>query len=355
MVLRKELATFLFSCLCLVIAQDDSCIATPRETSCQNYQMPESYSQAAVEGVCDMMSAMPACTVATVCTNTKYASGPFCDPFSIVKELCSDMTTMSLCSNFTSMCPSTSLITQCATETLPLPSSYEIQGLINGICSEMSMEACKACNAPSDAMDCPTLQIYSNLCKAMPSMTQCASWKMICSVVPEWPICSMSPTDEGFIPMMQMYLHTNIEDYILFKGWVPTTIGQFIGTLAAVCFFGIVSEGLKFFRCWCDNKWKYKAVKTEESDFTMSITDDVQTRKTWLSRWRSVPFRPKVDFLRSAFRTLEVFWSVMIMLVVMSFNVGIIVALCVGTFIGSLIFGRFADSDKEKSSDCCEM
>jgi len=41
------------------------------------------------------MSPMPACSINTICSSDKYASDQYCKPFSIFKELCTDMSSMS--------------------------------------------------------------------------------------------------------------------------------------------------------------------------------------------------------------------------------------------------------------------
>ena len=114
---------------------------------------------------------------------------------------------------------------------------------------------------------CDLLATYSKLCKAMPDMSQCAAWKTMCVNIPDWNICSYSGADSP--PEMRMYFHTGILDYILFKEWVPRTIGiyfvnliinlklgSYVGSCIAVFIMGFISEVIKAFRCYCDKMWK---------------------------------------------------------------------------------------------------
>jgi hypothetical protein len=48
-----------------------------------------------------------------------------------------------------------------------------------------------------------------------------------------------------------------------------------------------------------------------------------------------------VDVPRAIFQSIEVIWSLMLMLVAMTYNIGLFLAIPAGAFIGTLVFGRF--------------
>jgi len=54
-----------------------------------------------------------------------------------------------------------------------------------------------------------------------------------------------------------------------------------------------------------------------------------------------MPFRLGVDLPRAFLHLLEVAWGLLIMLVAMTFNVGLFFAVLAGAFVGMLFVGRF--------------
>jgi hypothetical protein len=48
-----------------------------------------------------------------------------------------------------------------------------------------------------------------------------------------------------------------------------------------------------------------------------------------------------IDVPRAFLQSIEVIWSLLLMLVAMTYNVGLFFAIPAGAFIGTLIFGRF--------------
>ena len=47
------------------------------------------------------------------------------------------------------------------------------------------------------------------------------------------------------LPSMLNYFHVYYSDVVLWQSWVPTTQGQYVGTIFAILAFGVVSTGLK--------------------------------------------------------------------------------------------------------------
>jgi len=118
-----------------------------------------------------MMSSMPGCTINSLCQTKKYSS-PYCQPFSIYKDICTQMPRMSNCSIYRSMCVAGSVVKECNTTVLPLPSSSSLLEYITQICSDMNMAPCAQC----DSSTCDYLTVYSELCLSMPSMENCSFW-----------------------------------------------------------------------------------------------------------------------------------------------------------------------------------
>lgn len=188
-------------------------------------------------------------------------------------------------------------------------------------------------------LDCDLLTVYSNLCIGMPDMQQCDMWKALCKEIPDWPLCSNDNPDSNAPPQMKMYFHTGIVDYVLFKGWVPRTAGSYIGTWIIIFVAAVLSEILKLTRALLEKRWKRQQKKAQD----MIGLDEQQGMPQYLYSQMQVSFRLSVDLPRAILQALEVGWSLLIMLVAMTFNVGLFFAVILGSFAGTLMVGRFFD------------
>jgi len=264
------------------------------------------------------------------------ASGMWCNRFSILKELCTDMMMMG-CEDYKSMCiPNDTVVRECKTQTLPIPKSMELAQLIKDICSQMDMPGCGTCDG-SGMLPCDVLTVYSNLCYSMPGMVHCSDWHNICSLVPSWPICMGHGTNRP--PEMRMYFHLGISDYVLLQQWVPTNPIEYAFTWFAVCLITIFLDVLKFVRLKLEQKWQRDLqVKCHVVNETNETTNE---SAPMLEKNTVAPFRTLVDIPRSLFQFIETGWAFIIMLIAMSYNVGFFFAICTGAAIGTLIFGRY--------------
>jgi len=130
---------------------------------------------------------------------------------------------------------------------------------------------------------------------------------------------------------MRMYFHMGITDYVLFKSWVPNTTLTYIGTWVAIFLFTIVFEVMKLFRTRWEKKW---ADQLTEEYTNISINSNSIFAG-------EAPFRTKIDFARATLHLIEVGWGFLVMLVVMTYNIGLFVAVLAGAFFGMLLIGRF--------------
>jgi len=66
------------------------------------------------------------------------------------------------------------------------------------------------------------------------------------------------------------------------------------------------------------------------------------------------PFHFAIDITRALLQAIEVAWGLLMMLIAMSFNVGLFLAIFFGSFVGTLILGRYLYSFnyKPKTSSC---
>eukprot|EP01112_Ceratiomyxa_fruticulosa_P000161 TRINITY_DN1017_c0_g1_i3.p1 TRINITY_DN1017_c0_g1~~TRINITY_DN1017_c0_g1_i3.p1 ORF type:complete len:299 (-),score=36.25 TRINITY_DN1017_c0_g1_i3:138-1034(-) len=297
--------------------------------------------------MCEMMENMPGCSVSNLCSEQKnLANDRFCIPFSIYKDLCEDMP-MKNCSAYFSMCQNGSSVIQCSTQALALPSSMDISSLITDMCNDMYMEECVQCIKQEKGtrmmLDCDMLTVYSNLCLSMPAMSQCQAWKTMCTQIPDWPLCSNKGSERP-VPAMKMYFHLGIFDYVLFQSWVPRNNLAYTGTFLVIVLAQIFHDFLKSLRKKAENHWKQQSNSIQLRD----------TDSQSFSFMEAPPFNLRVDFPRAVLHSVEVTFGFLIMLVAMTFNVGLFFAIIVGSFIGTLIFGRFiyAGGDYQPNGSC---
>jgi len=258
----------------------------------------------------------------------------YCEPFAILKEVCTDMP-MSGCGNYTRMCAANTVVEQCSTPMVALPTTERAKNFTRSICMEMSMDGCDECT--KEPMKCDWLSTYSNLCLSMPDMTQCSAWKKMCVSIPTWPLCSISTTSD--VVEMRMYFHTDYRDYILFKQWVPKDDKQYALSILAVFVISLLYEFLKVVRSVAERKW--------EKEFVGYAPLSDGMRGVFFA-----PFRFSVDVPRALLHFLEVMWGLFVMLIAMTYNVGLVVTIGVGAAVGTLLFGRYMKYDSRSSSTC---
>lgn len=309
----------------------DPCVINPTNTTCANYQPDPNLITGYTASMCNgMMADMPGCTVYRLCQAHSY-SGDYCQPYSIYQDVCMQMPMMKNCSMYRTMCVTGSLVKICSTPTLDLPAENVIKANISDICSEMNMQPCADCT--STACSDP-LTVYSELCLSMPDMPQCGPWNTLCKQIPDWTLCTYdSSSSDGHtnkIPPMRMYFHLSYMDYVLLQNWVPDTTTTYTLTWLAVFAFTLFFEVLKLMRSRYEKRWsdqvnEYSLVNSSGGNLLMG----------------EAKFRPRVDFARAFLHTLEVAWGFLVMLVVMTYNVGLFLAVLAGSFLGMLFVGRF--------------
>lgn len=340
------LLLLLSALLCL---GSDECVTDPTPSHCTAYTYPDANATADMDSLCRSMGFMSGCTIESLCASDAHQGDPYCQPFSILADVCAgDMPGMSGCARYVSMChPETSVVAQC--DELPpipgLPTTSQANDAIKSMCGQHSMPGCEECPLSSPGfMDCDLLSVYSKLCLSMPGMAECAQWSVMCEAIPGWPeLCPSSSQ----APIMRMYFHTGILDYILFEGWVPRSDLQYTFSVIAVLALAFLFEALQTFRSYMEFRWRWPKEGSEAAGELEALNKGENAQLAW----GAVPFRFGVDLQRAILHTIEVTLGYFLMLIAMTFNVGLFLGVLAGFFLGNFFFARLRVYTAKPS--CC--
>jgi len=90
------------------------------------------------------------------------------------------------------------------------------------------------------------------------------------------------------------------------------------------------------------NELNHRFPDDDAEDTVTLHTPRVTSEKSSIWPLLRVPFSWKVDLPRAIFVSLEFGVGLSLMLVAMTFNIGYFLAICCGSLVGSLLFGRYA-------------
>ncbi|KIM33897.1 hypothetical protein M408DRAFT_13618 [Serendipita vermifera MAFF 305830] len=168
--------------------------------------------------------------------------------------------------------------------------------------------------------------------------------------------------------MMVPWLHFTPGDTLLFQDWVPTEPGPIFGACVGLFMLAIVDRWLAALRRFMEIWWAERARvaisgrfiklrdKSRSEEDKIGAVGDVSdpslrdeqaaTRRSpataKLSRNAIPPFIASHDFVRGAFVVVQTAITYALMLTVMTFNAGFIIAILVGLGTGEVLFGRLA-------------
>ncbi|KAJ3052027.1 hypothetical protein HK097_006976 [Rhizophlyctis rosea] len=359
--------------------------------------LPNANITASLDSLCSQMPGMPGCTLRTTCSSSPSSiPQEYCTSFSLLADICAaDMPNMSDCLSYQSVCKNSTTSSQCTGPSLSpipsLPSTAQTTRQISSICTEMDMDGCDRCTIRPNATyaECDLLGTYSHLCKAMPGMRQCAEWKQLCSITPSLSFCSINSASDPV--EMRMYFHTGIRDYILFFSWVPQNTAQYIGAVIGSILLGIVYEAFQVANLTLQRRREKVLITSDPATgisqtISVSSTSAVGKRSsrsslptTSSSSENLTPSQPTITpvnpaksnsyhlisaLIRGLSRIISATLAYLMMLVVMTYNVGLCIAIVVGLGIGSAVCGEVGrilaerDMVKEKVEEsdlalCC--
>jgi len=114
-----------------------------------------------------------------------------------------------------------------------------------------------------------------------------------------------------------MYLHTGIRDYILLESWVPKTNGAYCGAWLGTFLLGMCYPLIDFIRSRAMVRWLRM----------------IQRSKGWR-------ISEGIHIQRAFFRIIGVSIAYLLMLIIMNFNLGLLLAAILGIGLGSYFFER---------------
>uniref|UniRef100_A0A1B6F2E9 Copper transport protein n=1 Tax=Cuerna arida TaxID=1464854 RepID=A0A1B6F2E9_9HEMI len=133
--------------------------------------------------------------------------------------------------------------------------------------------------------------------------------------------------------MMMMTFHFGYNETILFEFWKISSVGGLIGSMFGIFFMAALYEGLKYYR-------EYLFWKTYNSLQYRSV--EVPTNKNTAPEDNSV-VQPTMLSINHAFQTLlhiiQIVVSYFLMLIFMTYNVWLCVAVALGAATGYFLFG----------------
>lgn len=300
----------------------------------------------------------------------------YCGHPSLVGTICTDMPRMKGCEPWNALCSKKgSLAPQCS-QPGPLPnapSTAEATKSVQAMCSSHSMPGCEACGqgAAAGAEGCrEPLAALAMVCASMPGMRDCRQLAQACGVrggsggskniAEAFPkTCAFAvvsggdkntnknkghaaaslagtdapPLSSYDLPPMRMFVHTDAEDIVLARQWVPRSPG----TVAAAC-LGTVGGG-----------FLSQALRAARGAAEAAVAARLVRGGAGGGRGGGLFSSPAAGARlgRNALRAVATFASslldLLLMLIAMTFSWPLMLSVAAGYGLGALAFGALAE------------
>ncbi|XP_075227911.1 copper transporter 1A isoform X5 [Lycorma delicatula] len=130
--------------------------------------------------------------------------------------------------------------------------------------------------------------------------------------------------------MMSMFFHFGNNETILFESWKVTTVYGLIGSMIGICIMAALYEGLKYYRehlFWSSyNALQYRSVQ-------MPVDKSSSERVVQPSIFS------KMHAFQTCLHVIQMVISYFLMLIFMTYNVYLCIAVVIGAGIGYFLFG----------------
>jgi len=145
---------------------------------------------------------------------------------------------------------------------------------------------------------------------------------------------------------MKMYFHFGINETVLFKGWMIHDDGSLVLSIIGVFLFALLYEALKFSRQWLI---QYAASRHQAQFANMN---GAGLPKQSVSYMGSTPFT-FWHLLQTFLHVVQTFVSYLLMMIFMTFNAWLCIAIIVGAGAGYFAFGWRAKIVVDVHGDHC--
>ncbi|RPB27516.1 hypothetical protein L211DRAFT_779621 [Terfezia boudieri ATCC MYA-4762] len=144
--------------------------------------------------------------------------------------------------------------------------------------------------------------------------------------------------------MMKMAFHTSTIDNLFSEAWTPKTIGQYAGACIFLIVLAIIYCALAAFKSIQDAKWHkderargivVAGTRRNKTVGSGNSGEGEEKENPWTAPWRL-----SIELPRAAISTVVSGVGYLLMLAVMTFNVGYFLSVLAGIFVGELAFGR---------------
>jgi len=145
--------------------------------------------------------------------------------------------------------------------------------------------------------------------------------------------------------MMTMYFHGGYNEVILFSFWKISSVGGLVGSMFGVFILGVLYEGLKFYREFLMRRNYNSVAYAHVSEGGGSEEDGSHVEAVGGGRGREVvkiiqtSVFSRAHFLQTFLHLLQVILSYMLMLIAMTFNTWLCLAVASGAMFGYFLFG----------------
>jgi len=144
----------------------------------------------------------------------------------------------------------------------------------------------------------------------------------------------MNMVQHSMMHMMMMYFHFGCEETILFSFWKISSVTGLVASMVGIFFMAALYEGLKYYReylFWKTyNSLQYRSVEAPANKNPVGSEENPAVQPTMLS-------------LNHAFQTVlhivQIVISYFLMLIFMTYNVWLCVAVALGAATGYFLFG----------------
>ncbi|KAK4955452.1 hypothetical protein LTR66_013437 [Elasticomyces elasticus] len=178
---------------------------------------------------------------------------------------------------------------------------------------------------------------------------------------------------------MTMVFFTSTTTPLFSSSWAPSTTGAYAGTCIFLVLLTVISRALMAYKQILEHAWhdravnrRYVVVADENDAAAKELKGDVEVKEEAVlttrgldervrivrqerrvgagARTRAIegqPWRFSVDLPRACIFTVQVGVGYLLMLAVMTLNVGYFVSVLAGAFLGELAVGRYIHMDDE--------